>query len=82
MIYGSNISSAAMNGDGNVKKYTINKTQFSLFRIAPQYILSGNGYWLRDVASSTHFARIDAYGAAQVTGGANDFGVRPVFAIG
>ena len=82
MIYGSNISSAAMNGDGNVKKYTINKTQFSLFRIAPQYILSGNGYWLRDVASSTHFARIDAYGAAQITGGANDFGVRPVFAIG
>lgn len=82
MIYGSFISTPADPGTGAVKRYTINKTQFALFRVAPKYILTGNGYWLRDVASGTHFARVDAYGAAQITGAANEYGVRPVFAIG
>lgn len=82
MIYGNFISTPADPGTGAVKRYTINKTQFSLFRVAPSYILAGDGYWLRDVASATHFARIDAYGAAQITGAANEYGVRPVFAVG
>lgn len=82
MIYGSFISSPGDPGTGAVKRYTINKTQFSMFRVAPKYIQTGNGYWLRDVASGTHFARVDAYGAAQITGAANEYGVRPVFAIG
>lgn len=82
MIYGSFISSPGDPGTGNVKRYTINKTQFSLFRVAPKYILAGDGYWLRDVASNMHFARVDAFGAAQITGAANSYGVRPVFAIG
>lgn len=82
MIYGSFISSPGNPGTGNVKRYTINKTQFSLLRVAPKYILAGDGYWLRDVASGTHFACVDVSGGAQITGADNSYGVRPVFAIG
>lgn len=82
MVYGSYIYTPNGNGTIDVKRYTINNTQLALFRVDPTFILSGNGYWLRDVASATHFARVDSYGGATSTGAANEYGIRPVFAIG
>ena len=82
MVYGCYIYAPAGTGSNDVKRYTVSKTQLALFNIAPQFICDGTGYWLRDVASSTHFARIDSNGGATSTGAANTYGVRPVFAIG
>lgn len=82
MVYGCYIYTPANNGTTDVKRYTINTSQLALFAYDPTFITSGNGYWLRDVASSTHFARVDANGGATSTGAVNEFGIRPVFAIG
>lgn len=82
MVYGSYIYTPANNGTTDVKRFTISNTQLALFQVAPEFIVSGSGYWLRDVASNTHFCRVDASGGAQATGAANSLGVRPVFPIG
>ena len=82
MIYGCYIYTPANTGTTDVKRYTISNTQLALFAANPTFIMGGNGYWLRDVASSSHFARVDAYGGATSTGAANSYGIRPVFAIG
>lgn len=82
MVYGSYIYSPASNGTTDVKRYTISNRQLALFAICPGFILASNGFWLRDVASATHFARVDSSGGATSTGAANSYGIRPVFAIG
>lgn len=82
MIYGSYIYTPANNGSIDVKRFTISNTQLALFQIAPEFITSGNGYWLRDVASATQFARVDASGAAQASNASVSTGIRPVFPIG
>lgn len=82
MVYGAYIYTPANTGATDVKRYTISHRQLALFRVRPDFIVSGSGYWLRDVASSTHFARVDTSGGATSTGAANSYGIRPAFAIG
>lgn len=82
MIFGSYIYTPSGDGTIDVKRYTISNSQFALFRVCPEFILSGNGYWLRDVASATHFARVDGSGGSTSTGAANAYDIRPVFPIG
>lgn len=83
MIYGSYIYTPANNGSTDVKRYTINTNQLALFQVAPEFITAGSGYWLRDVASSTQFCRVDSSGAAQASNASvSTVGVRPVFPIG
>ena len=82
MIYGSYIYTPGNTGATDVKRYTSSKTQLALFAVAPKFIVCSGGFWLRDVVSASHFARVDSYGGATSTGGANSYGVRPVFAIG
>lgn len=82
MIYGSYIYTPSNTGTTDVKRYTISNTQLALFAHCPEFIVGGNGYWLRDVVSASHFARVDAYGGATSTGAANDYSIRPVFPIG
>lgn len=82
MVYGSYIYTPAGNGTVDVKRYTNSNLQLALFSVCPELMLSGGGYWLRDIASATHFARVDQFGGATSTGAANAYGVRPVFAIG
>lgn len=79
MVFGS-----YMNVDAGsvVKRHTISKTQLALFAAAPEFISILTNYWLRDVASSSAFGCVSAYGAAHLTNAANEYGVRPVFAIG
>lgn len=82
MVYGSYIYTAAGNGTVDVKRYTNSNQQLAMFRLCPEMLISGNGFWLRDVVSAAQFARVDSYGGATSTNAANSFGVRPAFAIG
>lgn len=82
MIYGSYIYTPGNTGSTDVKRYTISSTQLALFRAAPSFIVSGNGFWLRDVVSASHFARVDSYGGATSTGAANEYPIRPIVPIG
>lgn len=82
MIYGSYLYTPSGDGTTDVKLYTSSKTQLALFAAIPHFMNTTSGFWLRDIASATHFARVDNFGGATSTGAANEFGVRPVFAIG
>ena len=83
MVWGCYMYTPANTGTTDVKRYTIANRQLALFRVAPEFILNGQtGYWLRDIASSTHFCRVDGYGGCTSTGAANDYPVRPYFLIG
>lgn len=83
MIFGSYIYTPGNAGSTDVKRFTISATQLALFQVAPEFITSGTGYWLRDVASATQFCRVDASGAAQASNASvSSAGVRPVFPIG
>ena len=79
MMYGSHI---VIEAGGEVKRHTISKQQLALFAQCPKFIDNRQAFWLRDVASSTAFASVSYYGSAQLANASNDFGVRPVFAIG
>ena len=81
MVYGSYIYTPGNTGGTDVKRFTIGNTQLALFQANPT-LLVGSGYWLRDVASTTHFCRVDVNGGATSTGAANSHGIRPYFLIG
>lgn len=82
MVYGSYIYTPSGDGTIDVKRYTLSNQQLAMFQLCPSLMVSGTGFWLRDVASASHFARVDSNGGATSTGAANSYGVRPVFAIG
>lgn len=92
MMYGTSIWSNDRDtrGTGSTQGalYTINKTQLALFRVRPEFIMSGRRrQWLRDIArggrnDNTSFAMVSDNGEASVSKHTNSRGVRPVFAIG
>lgn len=61
--------------------YTIDKTQFPLFRLDVSKINIRQSYWLRDCAGSPQFAYCYCYGYANCFRASNSLGVRPAFAI-
>lgn len=83
MIYGHSNFAPASDGNAIPTLYTINKTQLSLFAVAPKFIAIRQNYWLRDVVSAFDFA-IVYFGGTAAYYGASDFdvGVRPVFPVG
>lgn len=56
-------------------------TQLPLFALAPQYILSDESYWLKDVSTSHSYASVNASGVADGAWTAALNGVRPRFFI-
>ena len=64
-------------------------SQFPLFALDRSKIIGHNltnhstreTYWLRDIVSATHFARVDATGVAAINGARTAYGVRPCFGI-
>lgn len=56
-------------------------TQLPLFALAPQYILSDEAYWLKDVSTSHSYASVNASGIADGAWTASLIGVRPRFLI-
>lgn len=71
----------AMNGTAYPYNYSLDQTQFPLFRYRPDLIGIRTGYFLRDVVSDKWFAAITANGAAGYYTAANNGGVRPSFSV-
>lgn len=81
MVYGNSVFQPGCDGSFIPYNYTTGKSQFALFRMAPQYITNRQWYWLRDVVSATRFACVNGYGNANYGGAGGVNGVRPYFVI-
>lgn len=81
MVYGNSVFQPGCDGSFIPYNYTTGKSQFALFRMAPQYISNRQWYWLRDVVSATYFANVDNYGYAGYVNAGHVGGVRPYFVI-
>lgn len=81
MVYGNSVFQPGCDGSFIPYNYTTGKSQFALFRMAPQYISNRQWYWLRDVVSATSFASVNYGGIAHCTGAGGVRGVRPYFVI-
>lgn len=84
MVYGCRIDGSGVS-DGSTwyANHTISKSQLKLFDLEPRFqITSGRQwYWLRDVTSSTSFARVGGGGNSFCDYASNVGGVRPAFPI-
>lgn len=81
MVYGNSVFQPGCDGSFIPYNYTTGKSQFALFRMAPQYISNRQWYWLRDVVSATYFALVNALGYANCDSAGLVVGVRPYFVI-
>lgn len=84
MMFGCKINSPMSSGGTSrmdVKNYTISHRQLELFKCYSDMIWIGEDYWLRDVANSSQFCRVDAYGGATTSNASVTSGIRPVFGI-
>ena len=68
--------------DGNGYNVASGDGQFPLFMFDRTKLHNREDYWLRDVASASHFALVDAGGNATCYYASNSLGVRPAFCIG
>lgn len=82
MVYGSHIFAPGCDGSTIPTNYTVEKSLLPLFQLAPHLISNRQWFWLRDVVSSTYFARVGYVGAAGCNGASAEVGVRPTFVIG
>jgi len=78
MVYGSVVNGGAANGLYNIGA---EKTQLPLFALRPDIANIRSAYWLRDVASGTHFATVRSRGNAGRLNTSLAIGVRPAFSI-
>ena len=81
MVYGNSVFQPGCDGSFIPYNYTTGKSQFALFRMAPQYISNRQWYWLRDVVSAAHFAHVNNAGYANFDFAGLVRGVRPYFVI-
>lgn len=86
MVYGSYQITPGSNGTVLSYRYTIDKTQLSLFKLHPEFIVAKkNGqresYWLRDVATATAFAYVSGHGCSDYSNASTAFAIRPVFGL-
>lgn len=81
MVYGNSVFQSGCDGSFIPYNYTTGKSQFALFRMAPQYISNRQWYWLRDVVSAAYFARVGTSGYAHCASAGGVYGVRPYFVI-
>lgn len=69
--------------DGNGYNVASGDGQFPLFMFDRTKLHNREDYWLRDVASDTHFSDVGTnYGYADIYGASDSLGVRPAFCIG
>lgn len=81
MVYGNSVFQPGCDGSFIPYNYTTGKSQFALFRMAPQYISNRQWYWLRDVVSAAYFAGVSHYANAYCHYAGDVSGVRPYFVI-
>lgn len=82
MVYGTYHYAAMNTGSPLVTKYTTARQQFALFKLNPYEAFRRAAYWLRDIVSSSYFARVLANGGADSYNASISSGVRPYFCIG
>lgn len=79
------MSESQVYGQGILRKYnepTYSHGQFSLFKIAPEYIHQSVGaYWLRDRADAGYYCGVNINGMATYLSGGSSSGIRPCFPI-
>lgn len=80
-VYGCKIFGNMLNGTSIPNSYTMDMSQYPLFKFRPDMISNSNWYWLRDVVSATHFARVHGNGYANYLNASSAAGVRPAFSI-
>lgn len=68
--------------DGNGYNVASGDGQFPLFMFDRTKLHNREDYWLRDVASATHFSLVNNSGYADDTGASASLGVCPAFCIG
>lgn len=68
--------------DGNGYNVASGDGQFPLFMFDRTKLHNREDYWLRDVASATHFSGVDNNGGASNGDASSSYGVRPAFCIG
>lgn len=68
--------------DGNGYNVASGDGQFPLFMFDRTKLHNREDYWLRDVASATHFSFVSTGGNASLSNASNSLGVRPAFCIG
>ncbi len=82
MVYGSNVvANSAGPPNAHRDNVGIEKSQLPLFRLRHDLIGIFTLWWLRDVASASHFVYVNTYGNALADRADYIFGVRPVFSI-
>jgi hypothetical protein len=81
MVYGSGIFSPVSDGSNVPTNYRVEKSQLPLFQHEPSRICNRATWWLRDVITASHFARVSDAGGAYYNGASNSIGVRPAFCI-
>ncbi len=82
-VYGGKVFEAVSDGSTVPANYTIDKSQFPLFALAPWMIsFKRYWYWLRNVVSASAFANVGDNGLASYYGASSSLGVRPAFCIG
>lgn len=82
MVYGSGIFSPVSDGSNVPNNYRVEKGQLPLFALEPSRICNRDTWWLRDVITAAHFARVNYDGLADYAYASFSFGVRPAFCIG
>ena len=80
MVYGAFVHSPTVTNDYNRDHITIDREQLALFRLNPN-AFGRTSVWLRDVITSSSFARVASYGNAYDSGAGNAGSVRPAFAL-
>ena len=82
-VYGGKVFEAVSDGSTVPANYTIDKSQFPLFALAPWMIsFKRYWYWLRNVVSASYFACVGGLGCADSGNASDSLGVRPAFCIG
>ena len=81
MVYGTGIFSPVSDGSTVPANYRVEKSQLPLFAHEPSRICNRNNWWLRDVITAAHFARVGDFGYASSSDASFSVGVRPAFCI-
>lgn len=81
MVYGSNAAASSKETDAHRYNVGVCKSQLPLFRLRHDLIGIRSTWWLRDVASASHFALVTHSGYALRFNASDSLGVRPVFSI-
>ena len=71
MVYGAPITASCAADE------IMGGVQFAAFRLNSNLVYNRQNYWLSDVVSSAHFARVHGNGLAYASGASGVFGVRP-----